>query len=101
MLVREDDDRYTVSVPAMTGCFSMGSTREDAIANVQRAMELWLEEECSKGRGPLPQTKEVLVQAYAAILDDLESLRAAGDVHQSFTPEIDVVPIEVSEAVPA
>jgi predicted RNase H-like HicB family nuclease len=34
---------YTVSVPALPGCYSEGETREEALANIREAAELWLE----------------------------------------------------------
>jgi predicted RNase H-like HicB family nuclease len=34
---------YSVSVPALTGCFSQGETREEALRNIREAAELWLE----------------------------------------------------------
>ncbi len=34
---------YSVSVPALPGCFSQGETRDEALANIREAAELWLE----------------------------------------------------------
>ncbi len=34
---------YSASVPALPGCFSQGETREEALASVREAAELWLE----------------------------------------------------------
>jgi predicted RNase H-like HicB family nuclease len=34
---------YSVSVPALPGCFSQGETREEALSNIREAAELWLE----------------------------------------------------------
>jgi predicted RNase H-like HicB family nuclease len=34
---------YSVSVPALSGCFSQGETLEEALANIREAAELWLE----------------------------------------------------------
>jgi predicted RNase H-like HicB family nuclease len=34
---------YSVSVPALPGCFSQGETREEALSNLREAVELWLE----------------------------------------------------------
>jgi predicted RNase H-like HicB family nuclease len=34
---------FSVSVPALPGCHSQGETRDEAIANIREAAELWLE----------------------------------------------------------
>ena len=34
---------YSVSVPALPGCYSEGKTRDEALANIREAAELWLE----------------------------------------------------------
>ncbi len=34
---------YSVSVPALPGCFSQGETREEALSTIREAAELWLE----------------------------------------------------------
>lgn len=34
---------YSVSVPALPGCYSQGDTIEEAMANIREAAELWLE----------------------------------------------------------
>lgn len=34
---------YSASVPALPGCYSEGETREEALANIREAAELWLE----------------------------------------------------------
>lgn len=34
---------YSVSVPALPGCYSQGETREEALNNIREAAELWLE----------------------------------------------------------
>jgi predicted RNase H-like HicB family nuclease len=39
----EDVGGFSVSVPALPGCHSQGETREEAIANIREAAELWLE----------------------------------------------------------
>ncbi len=38
-----DEGGYTVYVPSLPGCISEGDTREDALANVKEAIELYLE----------------------------------------------------------
>lgn len=34
---------YTVYIPSLPGCVSEGETREEALANIKEAMELYLE----------------------------------------------------------
>ncbi len=35
---------YNAIVPALPGCFSYGSTRDEALANIREAIELYLED---------------------------------------------------------
>jgi len=48
ILQKEKDGGYSVSVPSLPGCFSQGDDFEDAIKNIQEAMELYLEDENDK-----------------------------------------------------
>lgn len=43
VLESSQDGGYTVYVPALPGCISEGDTREEAIANIKEAIELYLE----------------------------------------------------------
>ena len=43
VLEPSDDGGYTAIVPALPGCISEGDTREDALANIHEAIELYLE----------------------------------------------------------
>jgi predicted RNase H-like HicB family nuclease len=43
LLRAETKGGYSVSVPALPGCFSQGETREEALSNIREAAELWLE----------------------------------------------------------
>ena len=38
-----DDGGFTAVVPSLPGCISEGDTREEAVANVREAIELYLE----------------------------------------------------------
>ncbi len=43
VLEPSEDGGYTVHVPSLPGCISEGDTREEALANIQEAIELYLE----------------------------------------------------------
>jgi predicted RNase H-like HicB family nuclease len=43
VLEPSDEGGYTVYVPSLPGCISEGDTREEAIANIREAIELYLE----------------------------------------------------------
>ena len=40
---QEEDGGFSVSVPALPGCFSQGDTFEEAKSNIEEAMSLYLE----------------------------------------------------------
>jgi predicted RNase H-like HicB family nuclease len=43
VLEPSDEGGYTVYVPSLPGCISEGDTTEEALANIQEAIELYLE----------------------------------------------------------
>ena len=43
VLEPSDEGGYTAIVPALPGCISEGDTRDDALANIQEAIRLYLE----------------------------------------------------------
>jgi predicted RNase H-like HicB family nuclease len=43
VLEPSEDGGYTAIVPVLPGCLSEGNTREEALANVQEAIALYLE----------------------------------------------------------
>lgn len=45
MFLEERDGGYSVIVPTLPGCVSQGDTFEEAAANIQEAIELYLEDE--------------------------------------------------------
>ena len=47
----EFEGYYNASVPALPGCFSCGTTREEALGNIKEAIELYLEELEASGEG--------------------------------------------------
>ncbi len=49
---------YTVAVPLLPGCISEGDTREEALANIKEAIELYLESLEADGE-PIPAEEAV------------------------------------------
>ncbi len=43
ILEPSEEGGYTITVPALPGCVSEGSTREEAMKNIHEAIELYLE----------------------------------------------------------
>ncbi len=43
VLERSGDGGYTVHVPALPGCISEGDSRDEALANIEEAIGLYLE----------------------------------------------------------
>lgn len=50
VLEPEDDGTYSVHCPALKGCHSQGETREEALNNIQEAIQLYLEVANEKAR---------------------------------------------------
>lgn len=53
ILERETDGGFVVSVPELPGCVSQGDTREEALANIREAIELYIED-CRDSGEPVP-----------------------------------------------
>lgn len=53
ILQRESDGGYVVSVPALPGCVSQGDSREEALKNIEEAIEVYLEDVKAAGE-PIP-----------------------------------------------
>ena len=43
ILEESDEGGYTAYVPSLAGCISEGNTQEEALKNIQEAIELYLE----------------------------------------------------------
>ena len=57
--LKKDEDGFIVaSCPALPGCFSQGTDREDAIANISEAIQAYTESMKKHGE-PLPSYSEI------------------------------------------
>jgi antitoxin HicB len=61
VLLREEDGRYSVSVPALKGCHSWGHTLPEALRMIEEAMRLYLEVWQEDGKPLPPDEPEVRV----------------------------------------
>jgi predicted RNase H-like HicB family nuclease len=53
ILDRESDGGYVAIVPTLPGCVSQGDSREEALANIREAAELYIED-CIEASDPVP-----------------------------------------------
>lgn len=58
-------DGYTVTVPLLPGCISEGDTKEEALANIKEAIELYIESLQADGE-PIP-TEEAVEEALVEV----------------------------------
>ena len=54
--IKKDGQEFIVTFPDLPGCFSIGSTFEQAVVNAKEALELYLEE-ANDPYWPLPKSK--------------------------------------------
>ncbi len=52
----EEDAAFVAEVPELPGCSAHGATQEEALANIKRAMRLWIETAKEFG-DPIPEPK--------------------------------------------
>lgn len=48
VILMESEEGWAVSCPDLKGCHSQGQTREEALRNIQEAIQLWLEVEAEE-----------------------------------------------------
>ena len=60
----EEDGGFHVWCPALKGCHSQGDTKQEALANIQEAMALYLESLRDEG---LPFPADVVAQQVEAV----------------------------------
>ncbi len=62
VLIYPGEDGYWVAeVPSLPGCISQGKTKEEAIANIQEAIEAYVESLIQDGLPVPPETHEVVL----------------------------------------
>ncbi|HEV8575401.1 MAG TPA: type II toxin-antitoxin system HicB family antitoxin [Dehalococcoidia bacterium] len=67
VLVPEDDGGFSVSVPALPGCFTQGDTRDEALSMAKEAIALHLESLREHGEPvPLDHVEVTTVEVSAA-----------------------------------
>lgn len=64
-LYRDEDGWYVVECPVIPGCLSQGKTREEALQNIQEAIQLCLEVRQEQGLPLVIESLEVEVPVYA------------------------------------
>ena len=62
VIIRPGEDRgFVAHVPALRGCWSQGTTRDEAIANIHEAVEVWLATQQDKDEpGEVPSDVELI-----------------------------------------
>ncbi len=60
---RDEDGMFCTSCPSIPGCHSQGSTREEALKNIQEAIALSLEVRAERGIPLTVETAQVEVVA--------------------------------------
>jgi predicted RNase H-like HicB family nuclease len=51
VLEEQEEGGYTVYVPALSGCISEGDTLEEAVKNIRKAIELYLDTDIKNTNG--------------------------------------------------
>jgi predicted RNase H-like HicB family nuclease len=65
LLEQDEEGWFTAEVPSLPGCISQGKTREEAVKNVQDAIQGYLES-LEKHNEPVPPPiTEEMVEVYA------------------------------------
>ena len=80
ILVPSSQGRVSASVPAMPGCFSVGDTREQALARIGEATAAWIDAEAEGGRAPLQEAPAVVASAVSEALESVDEMRQAGEI---------------------
>ena len=61
LIDQDEDDVFVAQVPALPGCITQGSTRQEALSNAQEAIAAYLESLNERGDPIPPAINEELV----------------------------------------
>ena len=60
----QEEGGYVVSCPALPGCYSQGSTIDEALENIKEAIQVCLEDRQAQNQ-PIPESSRTLVSSVA------------------------------------
>ena len=58
IIIPAEEGGYTVEVPSLPGCISQGETVDEAVANIRKAIALYIDTLEAVGR-PVPQEEQI------------------------------------------
>jgi predicted RNase H-like HicB family nuclease len=64
-IYQDEEGWYVVECPVIPGCMSQGETKEEALQNIQEAIQLCLQVRREKGMPRTIESQEVEVPIYA------------------------------------
>ena len=99
ILVPDDSGRISVSLPALPGCVSVGTTREEALAHAREAIDASLRAETAGGHAPPPETRAIVAAGVAEALEIVEDRRVAGELPEDRPHELSVVSLDIQPSV--
>jgi len=62
ILQREEDGGYVATVPVLPGCVSQGDTREEALKNIEEAVEVFVEDVRAAGENVPVEDERTFVE---------------------------------------
>jgi predicted RNase H-like HicB family nuclease len=96
-----EDSGFSVLVPALPGCISMGRSRDEALTNARAAIAGWLETEAAEGRTPLPETAALIEAGVREALAIIDEMRGAGEVPAGQGYDLELATVQTPPSVPA
>ena len=65
ILQKEEDGGYVATVPVLPGCVSQGDTRQEALKNIEEAIEVYLEDVRAAGESIPVEDERAFVEVNA------------------------------------